>query len=362
MGILRLLLALAIVVAHTPEWVPVRFPGNFCVQIFFAISGFYMCFILSKKNSYQNPLRFWLNRFLRLYPSYLFILLFTIAVSVLYLLTGQAQSYTTLNLVHYLQYFEQLSIAQTMLIGFANLTMMFQDLFMFFGINLKDGGFYFTNNYWDTDPMIWQFLLIPQAWSISLEIMFYALSPLLIRLETRWLYFLLWTSFSLRFVLAYHGLNEDPFNYRLLPLEISTFLAGFIACKKIYFCYPKYKLDAAFEFFVINTIPVLWIAYWVGIKTSISLMLTIICSCILPFLFAKTKTSKYDRQLGNLSYPIYINHLIMIPISMTILNSLGANKNFLIFVVLTLSITMALIMIKYIEEPIEKIRQKIAGV
>jgi peptidoglycan/LPS O-acetylase OafA/YrhL len=91
-------------------------------------------------------------------------------------------------------------------------------------------------------------------------------------------------------------------------------------------------------------------------------MLTIICSCILPFLFAKTKTSKYDRQLGNLSYPIYINHLIMIPISMTILNSLGANKNFLIFVVLTLSITMALIMIKYIEEPIEKIRQKIAGV
>lgn len=73
MGTLRLLLALTVVVghAHLKGGSPVLESG-FSVRLFFIISGFYMALILNEKYVGPGAHRlFWVNRVLRLGPTYL---------------------------------------------------------------------------------------------------------------------------------------------------------------------------------------------------------------------------------------------------------------------------------------------------
>src|ERR1700681_3104577 len=71
MGWMRFLLAMAVVVEHINAvfgTMPGLLPGTLAVQVFFAISGFYMSLILTGK--YRDSKTFYFNRFLRLYPAY----------------------------------------------------------------------------------------------------------------------------------------------------------------------------------------------------------------------------------------------------------------------------------------------------
>ena len=73
MGLMRFLLAMAVVIAHTGA-ITVNFaliPANLAVEVFFAISGFYMSLIVTGK--YRDRTTFYINRFLRLYPVYLIV-------------------------------------------------------------------------------------------------------------------------------------------------------------------------------------------------------------------------------------------------------------------------------------------------
>ena len=77
MGILRLLLAISVVLAHSsPLFGITSVGGALAVQAFYIISGFYMSLILNEKytggnNSYYL---FISNRLLRLYPIYWVVL------------------------------------------------------------------------------------------------------------------------------------------------------------------------------------------------------------------------------------------------------------------------------------------------
>lgn len=363
MGTLRILLALAIVLNHTPAWVPIRLPSNLCVQMFFAISGFYMCFILTKKRSYRNPFKFWFNRFLRLYPSYIFIIVLTLVVSLAYIWTGKVEKYPYILFNNYIKYFGELSLTQIIVIIISQITMLFQDLFLFLGIDVANNSFFLIQNIHDPAINLWEFLLIPQGWSISLEISFYALCPFLIKLETKWLYLLILSSLAARGFLGYYGFSDDPFNYRCFPLEISNLLIGFIACKELYLNLnnTRDKLKHNIKKIMIwNFVPISVISYFIGIETAIYLILVVCFACSIPFLFEKTKNMHYDREIGNLSYPIYINHCLVIPISIATLRFIGINESLVFIPVIVISIAMALMMVKYIEQPIEKFRQKIA--
>src|SRR4051794_14358576 len=74
MGVLRLLLALAVVVTHLGGvafgYRPILGPD--AVQAFYAISGFYMALVLDTKygTSLKAVRLFWQNRYLRLAPTY----------------------------------------------------------------------------------------------------------------------------------------------------------------------------------------------------------------------------------------------------------------------------------------------------
>ena len=72
MGILRVILAIAVVISHSESFLGLKFTGGLVsVQIFFIISGFYMTMILDNKYVGKGSYRLFLsNRFLRLYPIY----------------------------------------------------------------------------------------------------------------------------------------------------------------------------------------------------------------------------------------------------------------------------------------------------
>jgi peptidoglycan/LPS O-acetylase OafA/YrhL len=75
MGLLRVLLAISVFMAHAPQSGLTQglrgFGGSNAVEIFFIVSGFYIALILDK--SYSTKIGFYKNRILRLYPIYYII-------------------------------------------------------------------------------------------------------------------------------------------------------------------------------------------------------------------------------------------------------------------------------------------------
>ena len=92
MGLIRFLLAMSVVAAHSaPILGSTLVGGKIAVQSFFLISGFYISLILNEKYpaGLQGNLLFYGNRFLRIYPIYWAVLLLTAAAgSTVFLLFG----------------------------------------------------------------------------------------------------------------------------------------------------------------------------------------------------------------------------------------------------------------------------------
>lgn len=82
MGIIRLLLACAVFNSHFPFLDMSVVDGHEAVLAFFAISGFYIALILD--TTYATPGRFYMGRFLSLYPMYVLALCISIALLVVW--------------------------------------------------------------------------------------------------------------------------------------------------------------------------------------------------------------------------------------------------------------------------------------
>ncbi|ABW29256.1 hypothetical protein AM1_4278 [Acaryochloris marina MBIC11017] len=65
----------------------------------------------------------------------------------------------------------------------SNMIVAFQDMVLFL---THDAGqsFQFTTNFTDSQQPLYKYLIIPQGWSISLELIFYLLAPFLVKMRT----------------------------------------------------------------------------------------------------------------------------------------------------------------------------------
>ena len=89
------------------------------------------------------------------------------------------------------------------------------------------------------------------------------------------------------------------------------------------------------------------------LKRSIYYML----ACFsLPFIFYLTRNSTIDSRIGELSYPIYLSHLLVIEIFNRFLTGyhIQAYKGVQLVI---LTILVSAVLVKLISDPIEKIRQ-----
>lgn len=355
MGLLRFILALTVVIAHSgPVFGYELVGGKIAVQAFYIISGFYMTLILNEKyiganNSYKLFLS---NRLLRLFPIYWVVLALVIVYSILSAFYTNGSDWGSLNF--YNLYKNNLSGGSFLFLIFVNIFLVFQDVVVFLGLNTSSGNFFYTSDFWSTEPLVWKFILVPQAWTIGLEIMFYIIAPFLVRKNIKLIVLLIIGSILLRCFL-YFGLDlrHDPWTYRFFPTELVFFLSGTVS----YHLYKRFRsLEVKDLFLKIIWILVLAFTVFYGkINFEFKELLYLLFFFIsLPFVFILTKNSKRDLFIGELSYPIYISHFFFITImkssDLPFWGGFGLN-------VCMVTILFAFVLNKLVAKKIEKVRQ-----
>ena len=348
MGLFRVILAISVVLSHivkteTPFYQ--GFGGTNSVEIFFLVSGFYIALILDK--TYKSKRMFYLNRILRLYPVYLIVCLLVLLTSILR--RGFAE-----NLFGY-------SPLVLLISTFSNLTLIGTDWLMFF--DTSNGGIQLTSSVVTGDRMR-DLLWIAPAWSLGIEITFYAMAPIICRWRSRFLIAAIIGLCTIRILFNQSEFNfaGSPFDARFFPFELPYFLVGIL----LY----RYKRDAKLEI----TIPVkylysalfLFFLIFEPIRSSFDLsrtasmaVLVIVAAVVVLF----GQSSEFDRKFGELSYPIYISHVFIAQVyefsSTGIVKKFSLlDNNHISMSVQVLLIVLVSYFLLQITKPIEKIRDK----
>ncbi len=356
MGMIRTLLAITVVCAHSPCWCDSYLVGGRnAVQLFYIISGFLIAHVLQTNKSYVDPMKFYANRVLRIYPIYL-------AVAVLSLLIYRGGYH------YFFEIYREIPASADALLVFSNLFLFGQDEVMF--CDVRDGQLVYTFGLPPAQTPLWIGLIVPQAWTLEVELCFYALAPFILR-RMPWLIALLLLSAAIRGYLFAIGLGtRDPWSYRFFPAELSLFLLGALA--------QRYALPAWVAF-------IAWSnggpsrASWIPAAGTLAIIamclvygmvplgdiirvpaLFVLVLVLLPLAFLWQNHSRLDRAIGELSYPIYVCHLMVIlslkalpeiilvtgPIAVTFWNVVA-------------SVFFAWVLNRYIGKPIERLRSRV---
>lgn len=354
MGILRLLLAIAVVLAHIQGCRYVMTGGATSVQCFYVISGFFIAMILTEKYNRPDDLRlFYSNRFLRIYPIYWAIFALTLAVNGAAQLFAHHSSFTI-----WIRNWLHMTAGTVVFLIASNLAVFTQDWGLFLGIG--QNGLYWTGKAESLTPAVLSFQMIPPAWSLGLELMFYLMAPWLLRRTTPVLLLIWAVSLATRYIGGLHGLIHDPWSYRFFPFELALFLTGVLIYRLVYknkwllisrvrwtglFCFPLVLLH---PFFVSADSPFFaprQVVFYAAFATFV------------PLLFQITKEMKWDRRIGELSFPLYLCHFLVVDAvdhfrqkipSMTARVSLA----------LGVSIALAALIGVLLDEPLNRFRQR----
>ncbi|HVR92137.1 MAG TPA: acyltransferase [Novosphingobium sp.] len=360
MGRLRVLLALSVVFWHTGGLRGYAMIGGpLAVQCFFIVSGFYMGLVLNER--YDRPAlnrAFYANRAIRIYGTYFLFLALTLAVfAAVQLRDGYSPLWPYLT--------ETVSLPEKALLALLNLTVVGQDLPYWLGI--ADGHLYWSAEAMrHSEPDVYHFMAIPVAWSLSLELCFYALAPYIARRPVWQIVALCGASLLARIVAAWIGYDADPWSYRFFPFELALFLAGVLA----------YRAFAA------------WRGSWTGIPARVlalavpaailaypfvagdvpddqffapaRLALLALLAFALPAIHTWSQHSRTDRAIGELSYPLYLGHLLVLGLIGGI-SPLAGNSIVRTIGVSAVSLALAWLMVRFLDVRIEAYRRGIAA-
>lgn len=349
MGIIRLLLAISVVLFHTGSSFNIA-NSTVAVFSFFIISGFYMAMILDKKyNGPSSALLFLSNRFLRIFPLY-WITLFVLLVFVLakyFLGIGTPDDAIT----HYLTYSSSSSpnfIPDLINVIFRNITLIFSADYFKVG-NTQPG-----------------YLLIPQAWTLQIELLFYLLAPFIIKLSKK-----LFLTLSFAYIAIFFGIvvPRNLMPHTLIYLFLSNlvfFLLGVFSYRFLFNLFKREKIKPK-HLKIIYFLFLVYLIFYNLIKLKISIPIMNIDSLpyylaltvTLPAIFTQTSSSMVDSFIGRLSYPVYITHLFVIKF----LTNLGLQSSLLPSSILIIFITLYIsyLGLRFIDKPIDHFRQNRIG-
>jgi len=313
MGFLRILLALAVAIDHSGAGLRSQtLPGIVAVQAFFIISGFYMALILNRKYCFPGATKlFYQQRYLRLIPMYWFSILCTLGASGFY---GRLGHHPAGKLQIWAEKGRDLSMAGLGLLLIAQLTMIGLDGLMFCAFSGHPLAPHFAAAWWQAPLPAVRFMLVPPAWSLSVELLFYLCAPFLVRRSIRTQLALAAATFALRFgALSFFHLPAEPWNSRFFPFEAGMFLLGSAA----------YQMLPAVSRIVVRLPALRWILTsllfllvsfynrlpWVGETRHWIFLACVLCST--PLLFAASERDGIDRWIGEISYPLYLIHQVV---------------------------------------------------
>lgn len=273
MGIYRLFLAMLVAMSHAG----IRFygynQGVVAVISFYLLSGYVMTMLIEKYYRHPSAIStFYLDRAARLFPQFIFYM----ALASVFIYFHKVDS------------------------PFLNQLSFFKWVLNFF---MLPQGFYM---YWADGAQV-----IPQSWSLGLELTFYLVIPwILVYCSKRQIYALAGMSFIV-FLAAYLGkLNTNYFGYRLLPGTLFMFLAGSS------FFYND-KSSRRFSAIIFLAAGALLLAVFLNKslyqRPYNKEVLTGLLAGILAVGFLKYLSfSRIEKFCGDLSYGVFLNHFIFI--------------------------------------------------
>lgn len=371
MGLLRLLLAVSVVFVHcaaSPIFIAhhQRFfqmvDGQSSVEAFYAISGFYMALVLNEKYKTAESNRlFWRNRALRIFPVYWTVCGLTLVAGLALFTLSKGRS--ALPIHEYLNNVASghsaLNLGVVLYTFAANALILGQEAALFFRLDTHTGAVHYAPNLLVKSELtpLYRFMLIVPAWTLSLELMFYILAPFLVRAhKAKWLISAFVFSCLVRFLLWKNGLSEHPWRYMFFPAELVFFLGG----AALYFSKGWTQSSPHFQKLAVPiTVAVLAFTMFYGILPSLNewkAPLYLACAIFsIPALFAFSSRFKWDRAIGELSFPIYICHtLVLHCIEASFVPRALQNP----WVTVVASIALAILLNRFVAVPVERRRQK----
>jgi peptidoglycan/LPS O-acetylase OafA/YrhL len=314
MGLIRLLLAAAVIATHCRREgaTPLLF-ARLAVQSFYLLSGFYMSLVLTTRYpaTSSGRRRFYFNRYLRLMPIYAVVIALSLAVPYLLYLRYH---FTYPPWLFWWNHWKDMHWTSLVYFVGSQVFLLGQDWSLFLVFDPSMGTLHnLTFRIPDGVPAL-SFLFVPPAWSIGVELSFYLLAPFLVRARTRTLMALTVASLALRAALAYHGFAKDPWTYRFFPSELAVFLMGIFA--------HRFYLSERFARWtrsrlVCPAVFVVCLAVLIGYQRlphypgQSALYLAFFATCV-PFAFRLTATNRFDAYLAQYSYPLYLVHTLVI--------------------------------------------------
>jgi len=342
MGMIRFALAMAVLLSHLPITNVKFIGGGLAVQAFFVVSGFYMALVLNGK--YTDRRLFYTNRLLRIFPAYLVMM----AISAVFVFGFNATATSTQDI-----FGTAFSNPLTALVlGLEHILLVGQDMLFWCKI-APDGSLYFDlSNAPPTEdsPWAWQALLVPQSWSLSLELMFYAVAPFLARLRWQWLAAVAAASIGLRLLGHVLPIDLGLWQARFFPTTLFLFVFGMLAQRLLPLaarlpagagwtaCTVALGLIVCLPFTGLPDGPARWITYAAIALTT-------------PFAFHVTRNLAADRWVGELSYPLYLTHLPFVGVVLTF------NPPFPVWVAIGGSLGLAILLFLLVDRPVDRWRQ-----
>lgn len=343
MGLLRFIYAIAVVLIHTtPILGFTLLSRDLAVWSFFIISGFYMGLILNEKYVGKNKSYFLFlsNRFLRIYPVYFVSLILTMLLLV-FLSAMHIQN----PLSDYLSF--QTGIVARVWDFLRNTTLLIAPEYFY-------------------EPRTFPgYLFLSQAWTLQLELLFYFFAPFLFR--KKWYIVLLSLFvilvFDYRFLYPLKLFSGQSLIYRFFA-NIPFFLMGGVSYKlysglsKVSF--KKRTLTTIFFAFLCITLLYNYLNLSVPFVSShhhTDWLYYAGLLIVIPFVFLYTKKSKTDRLIGELSYPAYIIHALVITFLAVSFPGSTTSTLYSIAVVL-ITIVLSILLAFFVDRKVDLWRQR----
>jgi peptidoglycan/LPS O-acetylase OafA/YrhL len=344
MGVVRTLLAIAVVLVHTGSFFRYNITGGgqVAVQMFYMISGFYMALVLTEKYT-ASPIDFYMNRLLRLLPVY-----WAVCVGAL---IGYAIVYEETGGGFFAEMGASLRHASPMIISWTILSNVWLVGLDWLAVcaNMP--------------------LLIKPSWTLGLEITFYALAPLLVRRSLGVLTGFVCLSIALR-VAGYlvFGMAAEPWSYQFFPFELALFLAGALA----YRLYRRIKDLEYGRWLGLSLIPgvvlfqIMQKAVTLGLPGNAWALVAFWAiffayfAVAMAFLFRDTRRSELDARLGGLSYPLYLVHFPLLDLYKAFVDAGDsiASRAVRSVVVLPISLGLAYLLARLVDGKMDEIRHR----
>jgi peptidoglycan/LPS O-acetylase OafA/YrhL len=213
-------------------------------------------------------------------------------------------------------------------------------------------------------------VLVPVAWSLSVELLWWGAMPHILRDQSYFKVFLIF-GFMYAFLMLCTQIAGSESNAGLClfsPMAgLMPFMVGMLLCLRKYKRFADMPMGAGIVamtllglYFLIGTNPK------IGLDASIALYANVVLQMAVIYYLSGIDAARLpkwiervDRQLGNLSYPIFLLHMAMGVMAKALLPSLEYSSWGLFAVGLLLCNVMGVILFYSVETPVNMLRRSI---